>query len=842
MKRLVATLALAAVALVAAACGAAGPQPPRPPPADPNAIRDLGQRTSSSTETSSPRRPASRSRSRSTTRRARPTTSRSTRTRPRPQKLFAEATIFAAAEGRLQRPGARRGQLLLPLRHPPGHEGHDHRRSSAADPRQPSSGLLRTPAALSADPGADSCPDRTVRRRRRLRTTAARSRRTMLEITTWPSATARSWRSTGRRSRPGAGASSGSSARTAPARRPRCAASSAWRRPDRGDVRWDGAPIDRDGAAAVRLHARAARPLPADAGRRAARLLRRAPRAVAPATPGGGRRGGSSGSASADRIEVEARGPLARQPAARPAGGRAGPRPGAAGPRRAVLGPRSDRHRHDVGGPPGTGRGRRRRHVLVAPARPRRGRVRGRRDHQPRHGRRRGRHRRAQVGRRAGATSRSRSRAPTGRGSTATASSSSSSGGATESGCWSTRRWTSRRSSSGPGEPGEVREFSFEPPALSELFMEAIERMTAPRRDEPRCAIWLVARREIIERGRSRAYVLSLLFTLAFIGAGIVVPTIIGRRRSRHARRRRHAPGRLRGGRSPRRPPISTRQTLDVKPLPGSRRRPSRAARRRHRRRSSSRPRPGPASSSPGARGRAASGDRHRDGRDASTGRAAPGGRRVAGRHAAASTPPSVTALEPFDEARSTQFLFANAGVILMFIAIFSYGYWVLTGVVEEKQSRVVEVVLSTVRPRDLLIGKVLGIGILGLVQLVAMVVVGSGRRAADGPARAAPDDPWHAGDAAPLVRPRVRALLDGLRLPRRARHRGWRRRRTRRSPVTFVATGALPRCRSSSSSRIRAGSSPGSCSFFPPSHRWSCRCGRRSARSSRGRSSCRPA
>ena len=41
-----------------------------------------------------------------------------------------------------------------------------------------------------------------------------------------------------------------------------------------------------------------------------------------------------------------------------------------------------------------------------------------------------------------------------------------------------------------------------------------------------------------------------------------------------------------------------------------------------------------------------------------------------------------------------------------------------LTGVVEEKQSRVVEVVLSTVRPRDLLMGKVLGIGLLALAQL----------------------------------------------------------------------------------------------------------------------------
>ena len=62
-----------------------------------------------------------------------------------------------------------------------------------------------------------------------------------------------------------------------------------------------------------------------------------------------------------------------------------------------------------------------------------------------------------------------------------------------------------------------------------------------------------------------------------------------------------------------------------------------------------------------------------------------------------------------------------------MFIGIFSYGSWVLTGVVEEKQSRVVEVVLSTVRARDLLMGKVLGIGLLALAQLVVLVAVGIG-------------------------------------------------------------------------------------------------------------------
>jgi ABC-2 type transport system permease protein len=91
----------------------------------------------------------------------------------------------------------------------------------------------------------------------------------------------------------------------------------------------------------------------------------------------------------------------------------------------------------------------------------------------------------------------------------------------------------------------------------------------------------------------------------------------------------------------------------------------------------------------------------------------------------AASEAPTVDALAPPTEAGATALIFANVGIILMFIGIFSYGSWVLTGVVEEKQSRVVEVVLSTVRPRDLLMGKVLGIGLLALAQLVILVAVG---------------------------------------------------------------------------------------------------------------------
>jgi len=64
----------------------------------------------------------------------------------------------------------------------------------------------------------------------------------------------------------------------------------------------------------------------------------------------------------------------------------------------------------------------------------------------------------------------------------------------------------------------------------------------------------------------------------------------------------------------------------------------------------------------------------------------------------------------------------SNIGAVLILVGIFSFGFTVLTGVVEEKQNRVVEVVLATVRARDLLMGKVLGIGVLGLVQLAVFV------------------------------------------------------------------------------------------------------------------------
>jgi ABC-2 type transport system permease protein len=87
----------------------------------------------------------------------------------------------------------------------------------------------------------------------------------------------------------------------------------------------------------------------------------------------------------------------------------------------------------------------------------------------------------------------------------------------------------------------------------------------------------------------------------------------------------------------------------------------------------------------------------------------------------------SAVTLQPPD-AKTTDAAIAVAyiGSLLLFMSLVVYGQWVLTGVVEEKSNRVVELILSTVRPRHLLAGKVIGIGLLGFVQLALVAGLAS--------------------------------------------------------------------------------------------------------------------
>lgn len=87
--------------------------------------------------------------------------------------------------------------------------------------------------------------------------------------------------------------------------------------------------------------------------------------------------------------------------------------------------------------------------------------------------------------------------------------------------------------------------------------------------------------------------------------------------------------------------------------------------------------------------------------------------------------PPELTtrSLETVDADRGTRIAVALAGTILLFVSIQVFGGFVLSGVVEEKTTRIAEVLLAQVRPDSLLAGKVLGIGLLALGELVLVVL-----------------------------------------------------------------------------------------------------------------------
>ena len=80
-----------------------------------------------------------------------------------------------------------------------------------------------------------------------------------------------------------------------------------------------------------------------------------------------------------------------------------------------------------------------------------------------------------------------------------------------------------------------------------------------------------------------------------------------------------------------------------------------------------------------------------------------------------------VRTLEPQDPNRDENAGIAFIAVLLAYGQLFGYGVWVATGVIEEKASRVVEILLSAIRPRQLLAGKIAGIGLLGIVQLAGI-------------------------------------------------------------------------------------------------------------------------
>ena len=64
------------------------------------------------------------------------------------------------------------------------------------------------------------------------------------------------------------------------------------------------------------------------------------------------------------------------------------------------------------------------------------------------------------------------------------------------------------------------------------------------------------------------------------------------------------------------------------------------------------------------------------------------------------------------------------ASAILIYISLFIYGAQVMRGVIEEKTNRVIEVIVSSVKPFQLMLGKILGVGLVGLTQFLLWIIL----------------------------------------------------------------------------------------------------------------------
>lgn len=71
-----------------------------------------------------------------------------------------------------------------------------------------------------------------------------------------------------------------------------------------------------------------------------------------------------------------------------------------------------------------------------------------------------------------------------------------------------------------------------------------------------------------------------------------------------------------------------------------------------------------------------------------------------------------------------TAYAIGFLSAFLIYICLFIYGTQVMRGVVEEKVSRIIEVIISSVRPFQLMIGKIIGVGLVGLTQFALWIII----------------------------------------------------------------------------------------------------------------------
>ncbi|TAH03612.1 MAG: ABC transporter permease [Sphingobacteriales bacterium] len=89
----------------------------------------------------------------------------------------------------------------------------------------------------------------------------------------------------------------------------------------------------------------------------------------------------------------------------------------------------------------------------------------------------------------------------------------------------------------------------------------------------------------------------------------------------------------------------------------------------------------------------------------------------------------SITAKQISEEGEKDTSIGATAIIgfvtsFLIYMALFIYGAQVMRGVIEEKSNRIIEVIVSSVKPFQLMLGKILGIGAVGLTQFLLWIIL----------------------------------------------------------------------------------------------------------------------
>jgi len=89
----------------------------------------------------------------------------------------------------------------------------------------------------------------------------------------------------------------------------------------------------------------------------------------------------------------------------------------------------------------------------------------------------------------------------------------------------------------------------------------------------------------------------------------------------------------------------------------------------------------------------------------------------------------SLNSIEITDTGDAKTDLGANIAVgiacaVLIYLCLFIYGAQVMRGVIEEKTSRIIEVIISSVKPFQLMLGKIIGVGLVGLTQFSAWIIL----------------------------------------------------------------------------------------------------------------------